>query len=210
MPHTDFVHLHLHTQYSLLDGACQLEKLVAKAKEFKMPALAMTDHGNLFGAVDFYALATKAGVKPIIGCEVYIAPGSRFERTPQDGQYEGANHLTLLARDAAGYKNLIKVVSAGFLEGFYYKPRIDRELLAQHAGGLLGFSGCLNSEVNRALVDQDDDKAAQIAGWYAELFGPGNYYLEIQNHGLPEQRTAAQGAVRLSQRLGLGLVATND
>jgi DNA polymerase-3 subunit alpha len=210
MPHADFVHLHLHTQYSLLDGACQLEKLVAKAKEFRMPALAMTDHGNLFGAVEFYALASKAGIKPIVGCEVYVAPGSRFERNPQDGQYEGANHLTLLARDLTGYKNLIRLVTAGYLEGFYYKPRIDRELLAQHAAGLVAFSGCLNSEVNRALVDKDDDKAAQIAGWYAALFGPGNYYLEIQNHGLPEQRTAAQGAVAMSRRLGLGLVATND
>jgi DNA polymerase-3 subunit alpha len=210
MPHADFVHLHLHTQYSLLDGACQLEKLVAKAKEHKMPALAMTDHGNLFGAVDFYALASKAGVKPIIGCEVYIAPKSRFERAPEDGQYEGANHLTLLARDMTGYKNLIKLVTAGYLEGFYYKPRIDRELFAQHAKGLLALSGCLNSEFCHALLDKDRTKAEQLAGWYMEVLGRESLYLEIQNHGIEDQRTAARGAVEVAKRLGLPLVATND
>ena len=171
MTHADFVHLHLHTQYSLLDGACQLDKLVAKAKEYKMPALAMTDHGNLFGAVDFYALASKEGIKPIIGCELYMAPGSRFERTPQDGQYEGANHITLLCRDLSGYKNLIKLATAGYLEGFYYKPRIDHELFAQHGQGLIALSGCLNSELGHALLDKDEGKAAEIAGWYTEVLG---------------------------------------
>jgi DNA polymerase-3 subunit alpha len=210
MPHADFVHLHLHTQYSLLDGACRLDRLIAKAKECRMPALAMTDHGNLFGAVDFYTATAKEGIKPIIGCEVYVAPGSRFERSPEDGQYEGANHLTLLARDLTGYKNLIKLVSAGYLEGFYYKPRIDRELFAQHSQGLLALSGCLNSEFNHALLATDDGKAEQIAAWYMEVLGRENYYLEIQDHGLPEQRTAAQGTARLAKRLGLPLVATND
>ena len=210
MLHADFVHLHLHTQYSLLDGACQLDKLVAKAKEYRMPALAVTDHGNLFGAVDFYALASKEGIKPIIGCEVYVAPSSRFERTPQDGQYEGANHLTLLARDMAGYKNLIKLVTAGYLEGFYYKPRIDRELFAQHAQGLLALSGCLNSEFCHALLAKDDAKAVQTAGWFMDLLGRENFYLEIQDHGLEDQRIVNQGVLRVAKQTGLPIVATND
>ena len=210
MAHADFVHLHLHTEFSLLDGACRLDRLMEKAHDLQFPAMAITDHGVLYGAIDFYQQAREKGIKPIIGCEVYVAPGSRFERTPQDGQYEGANHLTLFARDLTGYRSLVKLVSAGFLEGFYYKPRVDRDLLAQHAAGLLGFSGCLNSEVNRAFVDKDDARAAQIATWYMDLFGKENYYLEIQDHGLPEQRTAAQGAVRLGKKLGLPLVATND
>jgi DNA polymerase-3 subunit alpha len=210
MPRADFVHLHLHTQYSLLDGACQLDRLMAKAKEFRMPALAMTDHGNLFGAVDFYALANREGIKPIIGCEVYIAPGSRFERTPQDGQYEGANHLTLLVRDMTGYKNLIKLVTAGYIEGFYYKPRIDRELFAQHARGLLALSGCLNSEFCHALLAQDEAKASETARWYMDVLGRENFYLEIQDHGLTDQQTVNQGVVRIAKKLGLPMVATND
>jgi len=210
MPHADFVHLHLHTQYSLLDGACQLDRLIAKAKEYKMPALAMTDHGNLFGAVDFYAQASKEGIKPIIGCELYMAPGSRFERTPQDGQYEGANHITLLCRDLVGYKNLIKLVTAGYLEGFYYKPRIDRELFAQHAQGLVVLSGCLNSELGHALLDTDEAKAAQIAKFYLDAVGRENYYLEIQDHGLEDQRTMTRGVLPLAKRLGIPVVASND
>ena len=184
MSHADFVHLHLHTQYSLLDGACQLDRLIAKAKEYRMPALAMTDHGNLFGAVDFYAQASKEGIKPIIGCELYMAPGSRFERTPQDGQYEGANHITLLCRDLVGYKNLIKLVTAGYLEGFYYKPRIDRELFAQHGEGLLVLSGCLNSELGHALLDKDEAKAAQVAKFYLDAVGKENYYLVLMVIGV--------------------------
>jgi len=210
MQHTDFVHLHLHTQYSLLDGACQLDRLIAKAKEYRMPALAMTDHGNLFGAVDFYALASKEGIKPIIGCELYMAPGSRFERTPQDGQYEGANHITLLCRDLLGYKNLIKLVTAGYLEGFYYKPRIDRELFAQHGEGLIVLSGCLNSEMGHALLDADEAKAAQIAKFYMGAVGKENYYLEIQDHGLEDQRTMTRGILPLAKRLGIPVVASND
>ena len=210
MPHADFVHLHLHTQYSLLDGACQLDRLIAKAKEYRMPALAMTDHGNLFGAVDFYAQASKEGIKPIIGCELYMAPGSRFERTPQDGQYEGANHITLLCRDLVGYKNLIKLVTAGYLEGFYYKPRIDRELFAQHGQGLVVLSGCLNSELGHALLDKDEAKAAQIAKFYLDAVGKENYYLEIQDHGLEDQRTMTRGVLPLAKRLGIPVVASND
>src|SRR5215467_1137144 len=137
MQHSDFVHLHVHSEYSLLDGAAQLEKLVAKAKELKFPAIALTDHGNLFGAIDFYQTAQKGGVKPIVGCELYMAPRGRKDRGGEDGGYEGANHLTVLVRDLTGYRNLIKLVSKAYLEGFYYKPRVDRELLAQHADGLL-------------------------------------------------------------------------
>ena len=148
MQHSDFVHLHVHSEYSLLDGAAQLEKLVAKAKELKFPAIALTDHGNLFGAIDFYQAAQKGGIKPIVGCELYVAPRGRKERGGEDGGYEGANHLTVLVRNLTGYKNLIKLVSKAYLEGFYYKPRVDKELLAQHADGLLVLSGCLNSEVS--------------------------------------------------------------
>src|SRR5512145_3320142 len=171
MQHSEFVHLHVHSEYSLLDGAAQLEKLVARAKELRFPALALTDHGNLFGAVDFYLAAQKAGLKPILGCELYVAPGSRRERGSQDGGYEGANHLTVLVRNLTGYKNLIKLVSRAYLEGFYYKPRVDRELLAAHADGLLVLSGCLNSEVSRALTAGDEARARQVAGWYQEVFG---------------------------------------
>jgi DNA polymerase-3 subunit alpha len=210
MHHADFVHLHLHTQYSLLDGACQIDRLIAKAKEYRMPALAMTDHGNLFGAIDFYTSARKEGIKPIVGCELYMAPGSRFERTPQDGQYEGANHITLLCRDMVGYKNLIKLATAGFLEGFYYKPRIDRELFAQHGQGLIALSGCLNSELGHALVDGDEAKAAQIATFYMDVVGKENYFLEIQDHGIPEQRTMTRGVLPLAKKLGIPVVATND
>jgi len=169
--HADFVHLHVHSEYSLLDGAAQLEKLVAKAKSLHFPAIALTDHGNLFGAIDFYQAAQKAGIKPIVGCELYVAPGGRAERGSQDGGYEGANHLTVLVRDLTGYKNLIKLVSRAYLEGFYYKPRVDRDLLAQHAAGLLVLSGCLNSEVSRALSAGDAERARQTAGWYQEVFG---------------------------------------
>ncbi|MEE8503554.1 MAG: DNA polymerase III subunit alpha [candidate division NC10 bacterium] len=210
MPHAGFVHLHVHSQYSLLDGACHLEKLVRKAKEFKMPALAVTDHGNLFGAIDFYRLAQKEGIKPIIGCEVYVAPESRLERYPQDGHYEGANHLTLLVRDRIGYKNLIKLVTAGYLEGFYYKPRIDKELLSQHHKGLLALSGCLNSEVCRLLAQGEEGKALEVAAWYRDLFGRDNYFLELQFHGIEPQRAVNQSLLRLAKELGLSVVATND
>ena len=137
----EFVHLHVHSEYSLLDGAARLKRLVERAAKLGFPAIALTDHGNMFGAIDFYQHARAVGIKPILGCELYIAPGSRFERAPVDGQYEGANHVTALVRNETGYRNLIKLVSKGYLEGFYYKPRVDKELLAQHAEGLLILSG---------------------------------------------------------------------
>src|SRR2546427_137095 len=187
MQHSEFVHLHVHSEYSLLDGAAQIEKLVQRAKDLRFPAIALTDHGNLFGAIDFYLAAQKAGVKPIVGCELYVAPGSRRERGSQDGGYEGANHLTVLVRNRAGYRNLVKLVSKAYLEGFYYKPRVDRELLAQHADGLVVLSGCLNSEVSRLLSQGETQKATEVAGWYQEVFGRDYYFMEVQSHGLEQQ-----------------------
>jgi len=204
------VHLHVHSEYSLLDGAARLEKLVERAKALKFPALALTDHGNLFGAVDFYTACEKAGVKPILGCELYVAPGSRFERSTQDGGYEGASHCTVLARTRAGYANLMKLVSKAYLEGYYYKPRVDRELLAQHADGLLVLSGCLNSEVSRLLSAGDEAKALQTAGWYQEVFGKDYYFMEVQSHGLEQQVAVTEGTIKIARALGAPLCGTND
>ncbi len=208
--HVDFVHLHVHSEYSLLDGAARLEKLVHRAKELRFPAIALTDHGNLFGSVDFYTSAEKAGVKPILGCELYVAPGSRFERSGQDGSYEGASHLTVLVRNRAGHANLMQLVSKAYLEGFYYKPRVDRELLAQHADGLLVLSGCLNSEVSRLLSAGEEAKAREAAGWYQEIFGKDHYFMEVQSHGLSEQRRVSEGTVRVGKALGAPVCGTND
>ena len=210
MHHAEFVHLHVHSEYSLLDGAAQLEKLVAKARELRFPAIALTDHGNLFGAVDFYLAAQKAGVKPILGCELYVAPGGRTERGSQDGGYEGANHLTVLVRNVTGYRNLITLVSRAYLEGFYYKPRVDKELLAQHADGLLVLSGCLNSEVSRAITAGDLEKARQTAGWYQEVFGKDHYYMEVQAHGLAEQGRVTAETLAIARAIGAPIAGTND
>src|SRR5213593_907220 len=210
MQHSDFVHLHVHSEYSLLDGAAQLEKLVAKAKELRFPAIALTDHGNLFGAIDFYIAAQKAGVKPILGSELYVAPGSRFERSGQDGGYEGASHATVLCRNEAGYRNLIRLVSKAYLEGFYYKPRVDRELLAQHADGLLVLSGCLNSEVSRMLSAGDAVRARETAGWYQEVFGKDHYFMEVQAHGIAEQERVMAETLRIAKSIGAPVVGTND
>ncbi|MBM4441276.1 MAG: DNA polymerase III subunit alpha [Candidatus Rokubacteria bacterium] len=206
----EFVHLHVHSEYSLLDGAAQLEKLVAKAKALQFKAIALTDHGNLFGGIDFYLAAKKAGITPILGCELYIAPGKRTERGNQDGGYEGANHLTVLVRNQAGYKNLIKLVSKAYLEGFYYKPRVDRELLAQHADGLVVLSGCLNSEVSRQITAGETLKARQTAGWYQEVFGKDHYFMEVQAHGLPEQVKVTAETVRIAGQIGARIAGTND
>jgi DNA polymerase-3 subunit alpha len=210
MQHSDFVHLHVHSEYSLLDGAAQLEKLVQKAKDLRFPAIALTDHGNLFGAIDFYQAAQKAGVKPILGCELYVAPGGRKERGSQDGGYEGANHLTVLVRNHAGYKNLIKLVSKAYLEGFYYKPRVDKDLLAEHADGLLILSGCLNSEVSRLLATGEAERAREAAGWYQEVFGRDNYFMEVQAHGLPEQVRVTAETLKIARAVGARIVGTND
>jgi DNA polymerase III subunit alpha len=210
MRHSDFVHLHVHSEYSLLDGAARLEALVERARQLRFPALALTDHGNLFGGIDFYLAAQTAGVKPILGAELYVAPGSRTERAPQDGGYEGANHLTVLARNVAGYKNLIKLVSKAWLEGFYYKPRVDKELLAQHADGLLVLSGCLNSEVSRLVTAGELDKAAQAAAWYQDVFGKDHYFMEVQAHGLEQQVKVTAETLRIATRIGAPVAGTND
>jgi DNA polymerase-3 subunit alpha len=208
--HAEFVHLHVHSEFSLLDGAAQLEKLVQKARSLNFPAIALTDHGNLFGAIDFYLAAQKAGIKPILGCELYIAPGGRKEKGSQDGGYEGANHLTVLVRNEAGYRNLIKLVSRAYLEGFYYKPRVDKELLAAHADGLLVLSGCLNSEVSRLISGGDAARAREMAGWYREVFGADNYYMEVQAHGLDEQVRVTAETLRIARAVGAPVVGTND
>jgi DNA polymerase-3 subunit alpha len=164
----------------------------------------------MFGAIEFYRHARGAGIKPILGCELYVAPGSRFERAPVDGQYEGANHVTALVRNEAGYRNLIKLVSKGYLEGFYYKPRVDKELLAQHSDGLLILSGCLNSEVSRLLLAGEERKALEVAGWYADVFGRDYYFTEIQAHGLADQIRVTEGTLRIARALGVGVGGTND
>ncbi len=205
-----FVHLHVHTEYSTLDGAVRIPALMKKAKEFGMPSVALTDHGVMFGAVEFYEEARKAGIKPIIGCEVYMAPGSLFEKKASSGR-EAAFHFTLLAENEAGYKNLVKLVSIAHLDGMYYKPRIDHEHLAKYSEGLIGLSGCLRGEVAMAL-HQDDDyaKARAIAAKYRDILGPQNFFLEMHDHGLEQQRKANASLPKLAKELGLGLVAAND
>jgi DNA polymerase III subunit alpha len=204
-----FVHLHTHTEYSLLDGASRIGALFERAREFRMPALAVTDHGSMFGALEFYEVGRAAGVTPIVGVEAYVAPGSRFDRTPGESE-EKYRHLTILARDDAGYRNLLRLVTDAHLEGFYHRPRIDKELLAERSRGLIGLSGCLASEVARLLVGGQDAKAAGVAASYRDLFGEGNFFLEVQDHGLAEQRTVLTKLVELSRTTGIPLVATND
>ncbi len=211
MHHADFVHLHLHTEYSLLDGANHLDALIKKAVELRMPAMAITDHGNLFGALEFYQKAMKAGIKPIIGCEMYVAPGSRFDKTLSAGRHEDASyHLVLLARNRTGYKNLVKLVTAGYLEGFYYRPRIDKELLAALSEGLIGLTACLSGEIPTLLLQGRYDAAKDVAEEYRTILGPDNFYLEIQDNGIPEQDKANRELIRLAKDTGIPLVATND
>lgn len=203
-----FTHLHLHTEYSLLDGACRINQLVLKAKELGMQSLAITDHGNMYGAVDFYKACKKNGIKPIIGCEVYVAPRTRFDKEKVlDKEY---NHLVLLCKNEAGYKNLIKLVSMSFTEGYYYKPRVDHDILEKYSDGLICLSACLAGEIPQALLQRDYDAAKRTALWYLDVFGKDNYYLEIQDHGLDEQKIVKDGIKRLSADTGIPLVATND
>jgi DNA polymerase III subunit alpha len=206
---TEFVHLHLHSEYSLLDGACHIDELVEQAAKGGMKAMALTDHGNMFGAVAFHDACVARGVKPILGCEIYVATGSRHDKSA-GGIQEAYNHLTLLAADDAGYHNLVKLVSIGYTEGFYHRPRIDKELLARHAQGLIGLSGCLSGEIATHLRAGAEAAALQSVGEFSELFGPDRFYLELMDHGLEEQRRVNQGLLRVHQRTGLPLVATND
>ncbi len=205
----DFVHLHLHTEYSLLDGACRLDELVAEGARLGMKAMAITDHGNMFGAVAFHDACRERGVKPVLGCEVYVAPGSRFERQAQTAS-DAYDHFTLLATDGTGYHNLVKLVSAGYLEGFYHRPRIDKDLLAKHSQGLVGLSGCLSGEVAQHLLAGAEDAALSSVGAFSEILGKDRFYLEVMDHGIPDQKRVNQGLLRLRQRTGLRLAATND
>ncbi|MCM1114671.1 MAG: DNA polymerase III subunit alpha [Clostridium sp.] len=203
-----FTHLHTHTEFSLLDGACRIEQLVQCAKRLGMQSLAITDHGNMYGAVDFYKACKKAGIKPVIGCEVYVAPRTRFDKDKVlDKEY---NHLILLCKNETGYKNLIYMVSRAFTEGFYFKPRIDHDLLEKHSEGLICLSACLAGEIPQAILQRDYEKAKSTALWYRDVFGEDNYYLELQNHGLSEQQVVNEGIKRLSRETGIPLAATND
>ena len=202
-----FVHLHIHSEYSLLDGANRIKDLPKRAKELGMDSIAITDHGVMYGVIDFYKECKKQGVKPIIGCEVYVAPRSRLNKEP--GIDNKNNHLILLAKNMQGYKNLSKLVSLGFIDGYYYKPRIDKEILEKYHEGLICLSACLAGAVNQALLNGEEEKAEEIALWHKKVFGD-DYYIEIQNNGIPEQVLANQKLVKLARKLNLPLVATND
>ena len=207
MSEKQFVHLHVHTEYSLLDGACRIDRMFDRLKELGQTAIAITDHGVMYGCVDFYKAAKKAGVKPIIGCEVYVATRSRFDKV---NRIDGSNHLVLLCKNETGYKNLIKLVSAGFIEGFYSKPRVDKELLEQHHEGLVCLSACLAGEIPQALLAGDYEKAKAAALYFNDLFGQGNFYIEIQDHGIDAQQQILPLLIRLARETGIPLVATND
>ncbi len=201
-----FTHLHVHTEYSMLDGLSRLEPLVARAKELEMDSLAITDHGGMYGAIDFYRLAKSAGIRPIVGCEMYVAPGSRHDRNPAD---KTPYHMTVLAKNNVGYGNLVKLVTKSHLEGFYYKPRIDREALQEHHEGLIVLSGCPSGEVPSLIAQGRMDEAAATANWYREVFG--DYYLELMEHGgVPDLPAINQGLMRMHSDLGIPVVATND
>src|SRR6202158_626576 len=222
MGQPQFVHLHVHTDYSLLDGACETSELLDEASRQKMPAVAITDHGNLFAAANFFYEASKRDVKPIIGCEVYVAKGSRHDRGEKTngghgqerGEAEpgsrGTNHLVLLCESLEGYHNLIKLVSAGFLEGFYYKPRIDYDLLAKHSKGLIALSACLRGPVTEAVVEEKYEQAKENAYRLRDVFGKGNFFREVQDQGLEIEKGVNRELVRLSKETGIPLVATND
>jgi DNA polymerase III subunit alpha len=207
MPEPEFVHLHLHTDFSMLDGACEIERLVGRVKELKMPAVAMTDHGNIFGAVSFVNAAKEAGVKPILGCELYVCKKEDHRAAPEGDSY---NHLIVLAENDQGYRNLVKIVSEASLHGFYYKPRISKKFLAEHSQGLIGLSACLKGEVAERLTEGKYDAAKQAAASYTDIFGKGNFYLEIQDQGLEEEKRIQSNLLKLEQELGVPLVATND
>ncbi len=205
---TGFVHLHNHSEYSLLDGACRIKDMVARTAELGMPACAITDHGVLYGVIDFYRAARKQGIKPIIGCEVYVAPRSRLDKEARidDNMY----HLVLLCKNDQGYKNLVQLVSRSYLEGFYYKPRVDREILAQYSQGLIALSGCIAGEIPQAILAGDYEKARNTAFAYREIFGPGNFYLELQNHGMDEEKRVCEALSRISDETGIPVAASND
>jgi DNA polymerase-3 subunit alpha len=205
-----FVHLHTHSEYSLLDGLSRVSDLVARAKELGMPAIALTDHGALYGAVDFYVAANQAGIKPILGVETYIARTNRFERDPRLEGHGKPFHLVLLAKDFTGYRNLVALVTTAHLDGYYYRPRMDKEILRQHSKGLIALSACLQGELARAIQDEGIDAACKVALEHQEIFGAGNYYLELMQHQVPEQQAVLEGVREVARRTGIPLVATND
>ena len=203
-----FVHLHLHTEYSLLDGVCRLEQAIAHAKNLGQTAMAITDHGNMYGVFEFYKLAKKHGIKPIIGCEVYVAPRGMEDK--QHGIDSDYHHLILLCKNNTGYQNLIKLVSDAWTKGFYSKPRIDHKTLQEHHEGLIALSACLAGEVPRLITSNEYEKAKSLALWYQSVMGRGNYYLELQDHGIREQKVVNSALIRLSNETEIPLVATND
>lgn len=205
-----FTHLHVHTEYSLLDGSCKIKELVQRAKELGMDSLAITDHGVMYGVIDFYRAAKEVGIKPILGCEVYVAPGSRFDREKVGTSDDRYYHLILLAENDLGYHNLMKIVSYGFTEGYYYRPRVDKEILHTYHEGIICLSACLAGEVQRYLTREQYEEAKRVALEYENIFGKGNYFLELQDHGMQQQKTVNMGLMRLSRELEIPLVATND
>ena len=205
----NFTHLHVHTEYSLLDGSSKIKELVARAKELGMDSLAITDHGVMYGVINFYKACKDAGIKPILGCEVYVAPGSRFDKEAGTGD-DKYYHLVLLAENNKGYDNLMKIVSAGFTEGFYYKPRVDYDVLERYSEGIIALSACLAGEVQKYLSRGMYEMAVEAAKRYEKIFGKGNFFLELQDHGLPDQKYVNPQLVRMSGELGIELVCTND
>ena len=205
----EFTHLHVHTEYSLLDGSSKIKEITSRAKELGMKSLAITDHGVMYGVIDFYKAAKEVGIKPILGCEVYVAPGSRFDKQPGESESR-YYHLVLLAENNTGYKNLMKIVSRGFTDGFYYKPRVDYEVLEQFHEGIIALSACLAGEVQRYLARGMYEAGCEAAKRYEGIFGKGNFFLELQDHGIPEQKYVNPQLIRMSQELGIDLVCTND
>ena len=205
-----FAHLHVHTEYSLLDGSNKIKECVARVKELGMDSVAITDHGVMFGVIDFYRAAKAEGIKPILGCEVYVAPGSRFDKEPGVRGEDRYYHLVLLAENDQGYHNLMKIVSRGFTEGYYYKPRVDMEVLREFHEGIIALSACLAGEVQKNVLRgmYEEGKAAALR--YQEIFGEGNFFLELQDHGMQEQKQVNQSLLRMSQETRIPLVATND
>ena len=204
-----FAHLHVHTEYSLLDGSNKIKEYVKRVKELGMDSAAITDHGVMYGVIDFYREARAAGINPVIGCEVYVAPNSRFDKELTGGE-DRYYHLVLLAENNTGYANLVKIVSRGFTEGYYYRPRVDMEVLREYHEGIIALSACLAGEVQRYISKGLIDEAAKAARRYEDCFGKGNYFLELQDHGIPEQKTVNTVLLRLSRELDIPLVATND
>ncbi len=207
---SNFVHLHLHTSYSLLDSSIRHEPLIKRAAEFGMPAVAMTDHGNMFGAIEFYNTAKKNGIKPILGCEVYVAPDSRHEKKSKNNLRDASYHLILLSENQRGYKNLLRLITKGYLEGFYYKPRIDKELLAEYSEGLIALSSCIRGEVAHNVNRENVPRATKVATQYAEIMGPNNFFLELQNHGLENQDHINKEIIKIGRKLDIPIVATNN